>query len=149
MKDLPMIEALEVYSLVSIAMYDGFISCWHEKFRSNVIRPITYIKRYIDSSWQPLIQTPPFPEHTSGHSSISAAAATVLTKMLGEFPFEDSTSTPIGLPTRKFSSFRAAAAEAAMSRLYGGIHYRRGNDAGTKNGTKVGEYVVEKVRTRI
>lgn len=149
MKNLGMMEALETYTLVSLAMYDGFISCWHAKFSYNVMRPVTYIHRYIDSTWQPLIQTPPFPEHTSGHSTISAAAATVLTRLLGEFPFEDSTSTQIQLPTRKFESFNQAAAEAAMSRLYGGIHYRRGNDAGAKNGARVAEYIMNKVRTRM
>lgn len=149
MKDLGMMQALETYTLVSIAMYDGFISCWHEKYRSNVIRPVTYIHRYFDSTWRPFIQTPPFPEHTSGHSTISAAAATVLTKLLGEFEFTDNTSTPLGLPTRTFKTFMNAAEEAGMSRLYGGIHYMRANLGGRKNGIAVAEYVLRMVRTRV
>jgi PAP2 superfamily len=149
MKKLGMMESLETYTMVSLAMFDGFISCWHEKYRSNVMRPVTYIKRYIDSTWQPLIQTPPFPEHTSGHSTISAAAATVLTKLLGEFEFTDDTSTPLGFEPRTFKNFLEAAQEASMSRVYGGIHYVRGCDGGNRNGREIGAHVLEKVRTRM
>ncbi|MEO5928866.1 MAG: vanadium-dependent haloperoxidase [Candidatus Kapaibacterium sp.] len=148
-KGLGMIESLEAYTLVSIAVYDGFISCWTEKYHSNVIRPISYIHRYMDSTWEPLIQTPPFPEHSSGHSTISAAAATILTHLLGEFSFTDSTTLLIGFQPRTFKNFMEAAREAGMSRLYGGIHYRTGNQAGTKNGVQVGEWVFQKVHTRI
>lgn len=150
LKGQGMMEALETYALVSISMYDGFISCWDAKYTYNVMRPVTYINRTIDSTWEPLIQTPPFPEHTSGHSTISASAAQVLTHIFGEnFAFTDSTAIPIGFAPRRFSSFLEAAREAGMSRIYGGIHYQRGNVAGRNNGLRVGERVVQRVRTRV
>jgi hypothetical protein len=142
-------KSAEAYARTAIALADGFISCWDEKFRSNVIRPETVINAYIDEAWQPLLQTPPFPEYTSGHSVISAAAAMVLTDAFGPgFAYEDSTEAAYGLPIRAFRSFEAAAAEAAISRLYGGIHYRRAVEQGAAQGRRVGEHVVKRVRTR-
>jgi hypothetical protein len=144
-----MMRSAEAYVRVSVALSDGFLSVWDEKFRSNVIRPETFINKYVDERWQPLLQTPPFPEYTSGHSGISTAAATVLTDLFGAgFAFADSTETSYGLPVRSFASFEAAAAEAAVSRLYGGIHYRRAIEQGVVQGRKVGELVVQRVRTR-
>jgi hypothetical protein len=141
--------ATEAYARTSLALADGFISSWEEKFRSNLVRPETVINEYIDDQWQPLLQTPPFPEHTSGHSVISTAAATVLSDQFGpSFAFTDSTEVEFGLPVRSFPSFAAAAAEAAISRLYGGIHYRRAIEAGVDQGRRVGEHVVQRVRTR-
>ncbi len=147
-KNLDMMESAEAYTLVSLALADGFLSCWAEKYRSNGIRPITYIQRYIDSTWKPNIQTPPFPEHSSGHSTISAAAATVLMKLFGPVPFDDDTETYLGMPIRRFNTFMEAAQEAAMSRLYGGIHFRHGNEAGTRNGKEIGEHVMRRIKTR-
>jgi hypothetical protein len=135
------------YTLTAIALFDGFISCWDEKYRSHLIRPETYINAYIDESWKPLLQTPPFPEYTSGHSVISTSAATVLTYFFGdEFSFEDTSELPYGYPARSFSSFTDACNEAAMSRLYGGIHYLQAIEEGQKQGRKVGELVLKKIR---
>jgi hypothetical protein len=79
-------------------LFDGFISCWDEKYRSQLIRPETMINAYIDEKWRPFLQTPPFPEYTSGHSVISTAAAEVLTAELGEnFGYDDYTETEYGL----------------------------------------------------
>ncbi|MCS6990245.1 MAG: vanadium-dependent haloperoxidase [Chitinophagales bacterium] len=131
------------YVAVSAAVFDGFISCWEEKYFSERVRPVTVIQQYIDHQWQPLIQTPPFPEYTSGHSVISAAAATVLTALFGDnFSFTDSTETWFGLPARQFASFEYAAAEASLSRLYGGIHFRSGLTAGRQQGQRIGQHVV-------
>ncbi len=144
-----MMLSAETYVKVSCALADAFISCWDEKYKSNLIRPESYINQYIDPEWLPLIQTPPFPEHTSGHSTISAAAATVLTNLYGDnFAFIDSTEMEFRIPPRAFKSFQEAANEVGMSRLYGGIHYRRGNEAGLKNGREVGQFVSDKVKTR-
>ena len=140
-------KAAAAYVLTAIALYDGFISCWDEKYRSNLVRPETYINAYIDEQWRPLLQTPPFPEYTSGHSVISTAAAMVLTEFFGDnFSFDDDTETPYGLPVRSFSSFRQAAEEAAISRLYGGIHYRAAIENGQVQGRKIGEKVLKKMR---
>ena len=116
-----MMKTMESYTMVSIALFDAFISCWDEKYRSNLVRPETVINSYIDEDWQPVLQTPPFPEHTSGHSVISTASAVVLTNIFGEgFSFIDSTELEYGLPPRTFDSFFDASNEAALSRLYGG-----------------------------
>ena len=133
----------------AVALADGFISVWDEKYRSNVVRPETVINAHLDETWEPLLQTPPFPEYTSGHSVISTAAAVVLTDQFGDdFAFTDSTEMRYGLPSRSFSSFKQAAAEAAMSRLYGGIHYRMAIEEGVIQGRRVGELVLRKVQTR-
>jgi membrane-associated phospholipid phosphatase len=146
-KKADLTTAAAAYVLTAIALYDGFISCWDEKYRSNLVRPETYINSFIDEQWRPLLQTPPFPEYTSGHSVISTAAAEVLTHFFGEnFQFDDNTETAYGLPIRTFSSFRHAAEEAAISRLYGGIHYRAAIENGQVQGKKVGEKVLKKIR---
>ena len=139
----------EAYARTAIALADAFLSVWAEKYRSNAIRPETMINKYVDAAWEPLLQTPPFPEYTSGHSGISTSAAVVLTKEFGgNFAFTDSTELEFGLPVRSFASFEAAASEAAISRLYGGIHFRRAIEQGQLQGRKVGEYVIAKVITR-
>ncbi|MFT4535582.1 MAG: membrane-associated phospholipid phosphatase, partial [Saprospiraceae bacterium] len=114
---------------------------------SNLIRPETVINEYIDKDWLPTLQTPPFPEYTSGHSVISTAAATVLTSIYGnDFSFKDDTELEYGLPARSFVSFYAASQEAAISRLYGGIHYRPAIDNGVTQGKKLGDYVVANLK---
>jgi hypothetical protein len=144
-----LLHSSESYARTAIALADGFISSWDEKYRSNVIRPETVINRYLDEGWEPVLQTPPFPEYTSGHSVISTAAAMVLTAQFGPgFAFIDSTELAYGLPVRSFPSFESAAAEAAISRLYGGIHYRRAIEQGVIQGRRVGKLVLERVHTR-
>lgn len=142
-------QSVQAYTLTSFALADGFISCWDEKYRSNRIRPETVINKFIDPKWTPYLQTPPFPEYTSGHSVISAAAAEVLTLLYGDnVAFTDSTENPYGHGVRSFKSFRDAALEASISRLYGGIHFRDALDLGNVQGRKVGEYVVEKLANK-
>ncbi len=137
------------YTKTSIGIFEAFISCWDEKYRSNLIRPETLINDLIDDSWQPILQTPPFPEYTSGHSVVSGSASTVLTSIFGDdFAFDDDTEIPYGLPIRSFKSFKAAADEAAISRMYGGIHYRAAVDVGVGQGRGVGSLVVEKLKMK-
>ncbi|KEO75069.1 phosphatidic acid phosphatase [Anditalea andensis] len=139
----------EAMAFTGLAIMDGFIACWDEKYRSVLIRPETYINQHIDEDWLPLLQTPPFPEYTSGHSVISTAASKALTHLFGEpFHIVDSTETAYGLPVREFSSFKSAAAEAAISRLYGGIHYMPAIIHGQTKGAKVGDLLISKVKTR-
>ncbi len=139
-------KTVYVHMLVSLAMADAFIACWDEKYRSNRVRPETAIQKLIDPRWHPLLQTPPFPEYVSGHSVISTAAAIILTKIFGDnFSYVDNTEIEFGLPARKYSSFKQAASEAAISRLYGGIHYRDAIDEGVWQGKMVGEYIVKKM----
>ncbi|MFW5761214.1 MAG: vanadium-dependent haloperoxidase, partial [Cyclobacteriaceae bacterium] len=141
-----LMQSVQAYMLVSITLADAFISCWDEKYRSNLIRPETVIDAHVDDTWDPLLQTPPFPEYTSGHSVISEAAATMLTHLYGNsFAFADSVEVKYGLPVREFDSFHHAAEEAAISRLYGGIHYRPAISNGLAQGAQVGKYLVEKL----
>ena len=147
--DADVMQSAEAYARTSISMADAFISTWDEKYRSAVVRPETVIEKYIDESWTPLLQTPPFPEYPSGHSVVSNAAAAVLTAQFGpDFAFVDSSEIEFGLPIRRFSSFQAAATEAAISRLYGGIHYRHAIELGAIQGRKVGALVVDRLHTR-
>lgn len=142
-----LMKSAQAYALTSIALADGFISCWDEKYRSNLIRPETVINKYIDEDWVPLLQTPPFPEYTSGHSVISGAAGVALTSIFGEpFHFVDSTEVRYGLPAREFQSFTAASDEAAVSRLYGGIHYMPAIKNGVVQGRALGEFIVGNVQ---
>lgn len=137
-------DTVYAYTKTSIAIADAFISCWDEKYRSNLIRPETLINNHIDENWKPVLQTPPFPEYVSGHSVASGAAAVALTDIFGEnYNFDDDTELPYGLPVRKFSSFNQAADEAAISRMYGGIHYRAAVEIGIKQGRDLGKYVVK------
>ncbi|MEO8415339.1 MAG: vanadium-dependent haloperoxidase [Ginsengibacter sp.] len=143
------VQSAETYAWVATTIADCFISSWDEKYRSVVIRPETYINKYIDQDWRPVLQTPPFPEYTSAHSLISSGAAVVLTKLFGDhFSFADSTEMEFGLPTRNFKSFYDASEEAAISRFYGGIHYLPAVKYGQVVGKELGEYVIKKIRTR-
>ncbi len=135
----------KAYTFTAIALYDAFISCWDEKYRSVYIRPETYINSKIDENWRPLLQTPPFPEYTSGHSVISNAAATVLTRLYGTMAIEDNSEVGYGLPVRSFNSFFAAAEEAAISRLYGGIHFRQAIEHGQVQGRRIGEFLTARL----
>jgi len=142
-------EALETYLRVSLSLADGFISCWDEKYRSNLVRPETLINQYIDEDWQPALQTPPFPEYTSGHSVISRAAAVAMTDLYGKnYSYTDSVEVDWGLAARDYDSFFEASEEAAVSRLYGGIHYAPAIWEGVKQGEEVGNFVKNKLITR-
>lgn len=141
----PFVQSMEVYSRTAFALFDGFTACWHEKYKYNLIRPVTYIQRYIDKNWEPQLQTPPFPEHASGHSTITAAAAEVLQSHFGDRSFTDSTEAQFGFGIRHFKSFREAAQEASISRFYGGIHYLHGCETAARHGKKIGAWVVSTI----
>lgn len=141
-------ESMQIYKTVAIGLMDAFICCWDEKYRSNRIRPETAIRKYIDASWEPLIQTPPFPEYLSGHSVISATSATILTHYFGDrFKYTDDIEVRYGLAPRTFNSFMQAAQEAGVSRFYGGIHFMDAVDNGLEQGLQVGTWVLQKVET--
>ena len=147
--NVDLIRSAEAYAKVALVIADAFISCWDEKYRSKAIRPETYINQYISPDWMPLLQTPPFPEYTSGHSIVSACAATVLTGLFGEpFAFTDSTEMEFGIPPRSFAGFRAAAGEAAISRFYGGIHFKPAINYGLEEGYKIGAFAIDRVKTK-
>ena len=147
--ELSFANTLFLHTVVALSLHDAFISCWEEKYKTNRVRPETAIHRLIDEKWQPILQTPPFPEYPSGHSVISTAASEVLTYFLGDgFAFSDSVETYIGLPVRKFNSFYEAANEACMSRLYGGIHFRDAIENGAKTGSEIGKLIIQKLQAK-
>ncbi len=142
-------RAVEAYALTSIAVADAFIGCWREKFATDLLRPVTYIQRYIDLKWQTLLNTPPFPTYTSAHSTQSAAAAAVLTALFGDNrPYDDATHITLGHPIKHLASFGAAAEEAGQSRWYGGIHFRMDHEAAKVQGACIGRAVLARVKTR-
>ncbi len=145
-KNISVAKAAQVYTLTAIGIFDAFISCWDEKYSTNLIRPITIINRVVDKNWEPYLQTPPFPEFTSGHAVVSNAAATILTRLLGEeCSFEDKTEIPFGQGSRAFKSFYEAALQSSASRVYGGIHYPETARISVLQGKAIGKNVLNKL----
>lgn len=135
--------AAKAYAMMGIGQADAFISCWSTKYKHNLIRPITYIQRYIDSTWTTIVGTPPFPEYTSGHSTQSGAMSVIMSSLFGNnFSFTDNTHVTRGISPRTYPSFETAAQETALSRLYGGIHFRTANERGVTQGKKIGQKVL-------
>lgn len=134
-----MATAVRAYAQLGLSLSDAFLTCWRAKYIHNLLRPITYIRANIDSTWSPLLATPPFPEYVSGHSTQSGAFSAVMTELFGDYyEFTDSThGANFGGP-RHFLSFQEAAEEAMVSRLYGGIHYQFGNEHGLMLGHAIG-----------
>jgi membrane-associated phospholipid phosphatase len=146
--NLSLDDTVDMLARIGVGMSDAFIGCWHDKYIYNLIRPVTYIKRYIDPKWEPLLNTPPFPEYPSGHSTVSGAMDAVLTGFFGDnYAFEDRTGSPDGRNPRRFKSFHEAAEEAGISRMYGGIHFRSAIVDGLAQGRCIGQYT-NALRTR-
>lgn len=140
---------VSAYTLTSIAIFDGFIQCWAAKFEHNTARPETVINKYIDPNWRPFLQTPPFPEYTCGHSTISSAAAEALTSVYGDnFAYTDTSELEFGVANRSFTSFRQAALENNMARFYGGIHFHPSCIVSNECGKQVGQFIVGKLVMR-
>jgi len=136
-------------AISSIALFDSFIQCWDQKYRSNTVRPETVINKYLDPNWQPLLQTPPFPEYTCGHSTASSATAEALTHVFGDkFAYTDTTEEEFGIARRSYNSFREAALENNWARFYGGIHFHHSCIVSTEYGRKVGDLVVDKLKMK-
>lgn len=143
-------QAAAIYAVVGVGIADAFIASWYTKYKVNLLRPKTYVQEYMDQpDWEPLIETPGFPEFTSAHSVVSTVASELLTQIFGEpYSVIDSTHVNIGLPPRTIHSFRDAALEASMSRVYGGIHYRFAIESGIEQGHCVKDKILNKIRIR-
>jgi hypothetical protein len=142
-------ETVYAYAKTAIALFDAFIQCWNIKYTYNTIRPETVINKYFDPNWRPHLQTPPFPEYTCGHCTISAAASEVLTNIFGDnFSYNDTTELEFGIKSRSFTSFRDAAIETMHSRFYGGIHYNYSCERSNIMGKNVGDLVVERLKMK-
>jgi hypothetical protein len=143
-ENLDLGKSAQILSQTAIAIADGFMGCWAAKYKYRLVRPETFITKYLEKEWMPLIQTPPFPEYPSGHSVISSSAVQVLSHHFGtNYAYTDSIEAQFGLPIRNFNSFDEAAIEASQSRLYGGIHYEFGINAGRKQGQEIGQYITQ------
>lgn len=151
-------ENARLFAVLDVALADAGVCAWDSKYQYNFWRPVTAIRAgdtdgnpatAADPTWKPLLDTPPFPSYVSGHSTFSAAAATVLADFYGtdRVRFTSGDDTLPGV-TRTFKSFSAAAAEAGQSRIYGGIHWQFDNQDGLALGRKIGQYVFAHVLTR-
>ncbi len=149
-EDLNLEEAAAIYALVGVGIADAFIASWYTKYKVNLLRPKTYIQEYMDMpEWEPLVETPPFPEFTSAHSVVSTVASELLTEIFGDnYSLMDSTHVQIGLPPRKINSFREAAYKASMSRVYGGIHYKFAIESGIDQGQCVTRQILKKIKLK-
>jgi hypothetical protein len=146
-KGMSLDKAAQTYALMTMGVADAFISCWYVKYKYNTLRPITYIRENFEPGWTSFINTPSFPDYTSGHSTSSGAAAEILTKLLGDnIAFVDNTNSERGLPPRSYTSFIQAAEESAVSRFYGGIHHETSNVAGLSQGKCIGANLITKIK---
>ena len=142
-------ETVYAYAKTSVGLFDAFIQCWLVKYTYNTVRPETVINKFIDPNWRPYLQTPAFPEYTCGHSTISSAAAEVLTGIYGDnFAYTDSTELEFGIKNRSFKSFRLAALENNSARFFGGIHFHPSCIAATEEGKQVGGYISTKLKMK-
>jgi len=140
-------KTTKAYTMTSMAMFDAIIAVWHVKYKTDLVRPVTYIQENINAEWTPVLQTPPFPEYTSGHSATSASAAEILTSIYGDnYKFTDNTQLRFGLEKRTFKSFREAANQVNLSRFYGGIHYMQGVEEGGRQGKEVANLILKKLQ---
>jgi hypothetical protein len=140
-KNVKLGQAAEIYAKASIAMKDGIFRTWRSKFHYNLLRPVTYINNIIDPAWTSYLPTPPYPEYTSGLVSLYAPSMQVLKRAFGDIPVTDYTYTFRGDAPRKFNSFSKLVDEVALSRIYGGIHYRFTQNISVEFGTHFGDEV--------
>lgn len=137
------------YAKTAIALFDAFIQCWNIKYTYNTVRPETVINKTFDANWRPYLQTPPFPEYTCGHCTISRAAAEALTSVFGDnLALTDSTELEFGIKSRSFPSIRAASMETSVSRFYGGIHFRNSTIVSEEMGRQIGMLVADRVKIK-
>ncbi|HLK28841.1 MAG TPA: vanadium-dependent haloperoxidase [Puia sp.] len=142
-------KTVAAYAKTAIALFDAFIQCWNIKYTYNTLRPETAINKYFDANWRPHLQTPPFPEYTCGHCTISASAAEALTSDFGDnFSYNDTTELDFGINSRSFTSFRQAAVETLNSRFYGGIHYHYSCVISNKMGTDLGDLIIKRLKMK-
>lgn len=144
-EELTLEKSIEAFVRMHIAIYDACIEAWRGKYTYHLLRPVSYIQEHIDKDWNSLIETPSHPEFPAAHATLSSSAATALTAVLGKVSFVDNTYSDLGMASRRFSSFDAAAEEAGLSRLYGGIHYRHSIYEGLQIGKRVAENTLKHI----
>jgi hypothetical protein len=146
-KNMSLIEASTAYAGLFITALDASIGCFKAKYMYTLMRPVTYIRKYMHhEDWSPLIITPAHPEYPAAHATCSMAAATILTHLLGDhIAFTDNSYAYRNYPAHEFNSFKEAGTEAGLSRLYGGIHYRPSIVAGSEQGAKIAENIARTI----
>jgi hypothetical protein len=139
-------KALKTYLLSSIAMSDAIVSCWNSKYKYNLLRPETYIRRTMNPNWRPIMHTPPFPAYPSGHAMIGYATATVLESLFGEdYQFTDRSHAgrkEFASEPRSYARIRDMATESSNSRIALGVHYRVDCEEGDRLGIEIGKAIL-------
>ncbi len=134
--------AAEVYAKAGIAERESTIECFRSKFYYNLLRPVSYIKKVIDPNWLPFIVTPPFPEYPAAHAFVTGAVMQATASVLGDnTKVTDGSYLFRGWPSRTYTTLFAAAEEAGISRLYGGIHYVPSINTGLSLGKDLGNRI--------
>lgn len=136
-------QAAEMYAKTGIALKDGGIITFRAKYQYNLVRPITYIKKHIDTAWVSRLITPPYPEYTSGLAGFYTPFIQVLIREFGNIAVSDNTYDWRGLAPRKYSSLWQLAEEAAISRVYGGLHYRFTQNVSLQIGKVLGNKIAD------
>jgi hypothetical protein len=152
-----LVRNARLLALLNLAMADAAIACWDAKYHYVFWRPVTAIAladsdgnpaTEPDPTWVPLFATPPFPEYPSGHSTVSAAAATVLARFFGQTtPFRVDSDLLLGV-VRRFRSFSEALEEIRNARVFAGIHFRSACEDGQAVGSAVGTDVLARALLR-
>ncbi|MDB5242151.1 MAG: phosphoesterase PA-phosphatase related protein [Spirosoma sp.] len=136
-------KAAEVYAKTGIGLKDGPINTFRAKYQYNLLRPVTYIQRHMDASWLPYLVTPPYPEYSSGLISNFGPVIQVLIRAFGDIPVTDNAYAWRGLPARQYNSLSDLLTEAAVSRVYAGIHYQFTQDISIEMGKKLGDEIAK------
>jgi len=157
-RHLTLSDNARLFGLLNVAMADAVISCWEAKYYYVFWRPVTAIvlantdnnpETDPAATWLPRLTTPAHPEYTSGHSTVSGAAATVLADYFGDDALFSLESETLPGVTRFYTDFSSAADEANDSRVYGGIHFRSACRDGRVAGNSIGNLVSANVAQRI
>jgi hypothetical protein len=145
--DLDIVQTLKMYTLLSIGTRDAFIVVWYTKYRWNLQRPVSYIRRVMGfSNWLSPVPTPPYPDYVSGTSANAGSSSTMLTNLFGNRSFTDNQHADKGFVNKPFKSFHEAGVEAFHSRIYAGVHMRKACEDGFELGRCVAESIIDKIQ---
>ena len=147
-KATPMLDvAALAYAKIGIAQSDATIICFTDKYIFNLVRPVTYIKQFIDPAWTTFIAVPNHPEFPSGHATINSAATTMLADMFGaNFQLTLHTYDYLGYPPRSYNSWEEMSIEMSNSRVFGGLHYQATQEKSRVQGKKVAQNILNTIK---
>jgi hypothetical protein len=141
-------KAAKAYCKMCITLNDASIVCWKGKYAYTLLRPVTYIRAYLnDPGWLPYIPTPSHPEYPAAHAVLSNSAAVALSYSLGNnISFTDHTYDDLVTTPPTFANITDAGKQAGISRLYGGIHFRPSIEAGLESGKKIADAIHRSIK---